>query len=175
MNNETLASVVKEAREKLGISQRELSRKTGIDNNTIAKIEKGERKKPNILSLRKLSVVLNLNYTKLMKMCDYSKEEIKAIADNNYYSLAVKPKNGAILMMEDLIELEQDDIYVKMVIKELLENYDIDNLKSLSGLSKKEKNKVESKINDLIVEYGKTIKEHKKSINNLNNMLGNNK
>ena len=45
MNNKTLASVVKEAREKINISQRELSRITGIDNNTIAKIEKGERKK----------------------------------------------------------------------------------------------------------------------------------
>ena len=43
MNNKTLASVVKEAREKIGISQRELSRITVIDNNTIAKIEKGER------------------------------------------------------------------------------------------------------------------------------------
>ena len=56
MKDKTLASVVKEAREKLGISQRELSRRTGIDNNTVAKIEKGERKKPNILSLRKLII-----------------------------------------------------------------------------------------------------------------------
>ena len=36
MKDKTLASVVKEAREKLGISQRELSRRTGIDNNTVA-------------------------------------------------------------------------------------------------------------------------------------------
>lgn len=41
MNNKTLAGVVKEAREKINISQRKLSRITGIDNNTIAKIEKG--------------------------------------------------------------------------------------------------------------------------------------
>ena len=40
MNNKTLASVVKAAREKIDITQRELSRITGIDNNTIAKIEK---------------------------------------------------------------------------------------------------------------------------------------
>ena len=43
MNDKTLASLVKEAREKIGISQREVSRRTGIDNNTLAKIEKGER------------------------------------------------------------------------------------------------------------------------------------
>lgn len=40
MNDKTLASLVKETREKIGISQRELSRRTGIDNNTLAKIEK---------------------------------------------------------------------------------------------------------------------------------------
>ena len=96
MKDKTLASVVKEAREKLGVSQRELSRRTGIDNNTVAKIEKGERKKPNILSLRKLSVVLNLDYRNLMELCDYSKEEIKAIADNNYYSLAIRNKDASI-------------------------------------------------------------------------------
>ena len=61
MNDKTLASLVKEAREKIGISQRELSRRTGIDNNTLAKIEKGERKKPNVLSLRKLALVLDLS------------------------------------------------------------------------------------------------------------------
>lgn len=44
MNDKTLASLVKEAREKINISQRELSRITGIDNNTIAKIEKGRKK-----------------------------------------------------------------------------------------------------------------------------------
>lgn len=44
MNNKTLANVVKEVRKRINISQRELSRITGIDNNTIAKIEKGKRK-----------------------------------------------------------------------------------------------------------------------------------
>ena len=45
---------------KKGISQRKLSRQTGIDNNTIAKIENVSRKKPNALSLKKLAFVLNL-------------------------------------------------------------------------------------------------------------------
>ena len=76
MNDKTLASLVKETREKIGISQRELSRRTGIDNNTLAKIEKGERKKPNVLSLKKLSSVLNLSLDMLMELCEYSKEEM---------------------------------------------------------------------------------------------------
>ena len=51
MNNKTLASVVKEAREKINISQRELSRITGIDNNAITKIKKVERSKNNLLMI----------------------------------------------------------------------------------------------------------------------------
>ena len=174
MKDKTLASVVKEAREKLGISQRELSRRTGIDNNTVAKIEKGERKKPNILSLRKLSVVLNLDYRNLMELCDYSKEEIKAIADNNYYSLAIRNKDASILMMEDLINLVQEQKYIKLVLKELLENCDANNLKCLSELSKKERTQVIKKLNEFIDENTKSIENHQNSIENLNEMLGNN-
>lgn len=174
MKYKTLASVVKEAREKLGISQRELSRRTGIDNNTVAKIEKGERKKPNILSLRKLSVVLNLDYRNLMELCDYSKEEIKAIADNNYYSLAIRNKDASILMMEDLINLFQEQKYIKLVLKELLEICDVNNLKCLSELSKKEKTQVIKKLNEFIDENNKSIESHQNSIENLNEMIGNN-
>lgn len=174
MKDKTLASVVKEAREKLGISQRELSRRTGIDNNTVAKIEKGERKKPNILSLRKLSVVLNLDYRNLMELCDYSKEEIKAIADNNYYSLTIRNKDASILMMEDLINLVQEQKYIKLVLKELLENCDVNNLKCLSELSKNEKTQVIKKLNEFIDENTKSIENHQNSIENLNGMLGNN-
>ena len=58
------------------ISQRELSRRTGIDNNTISQIEKGERKKPNSLSLIKLSQELELDLDDLMNLSGYSKEDI---------------------------------------------------------------------------------------------------
>jgi len=174
MKDKTLASVVKEAREKLGISQRELSRRTGIDNNTVSTIEKGERKKPNILSLRKLSVVLNLDYRNLMELCDYSKEEIKAIADNNYYSLAIRNKDASILMMEDLILAEKEEKYIKLVLKELLEDCDVNNLKCLSGLSKKEKTQIIKKIKEFIEENSKAIEKHQDSIEYLNNKLGNN-
>ena len=174
MKDKTLASVVKEAREKLGISQRELSRRTGIDNNTVSTIEKGERKKPNILSLRKLSVVLNLDYRNLMELCDYSKEEIKAIADNNYYSLAIRNKDASILMMEDLILAEKEEKYIKLVLKELLEDCDVNNLKCLSELSKKEKTQIIKKIKEFIEENSKAIEKHQDSIEYLNNKLGNN-
>lgn len=76
MEENKLAELVKTSREKLCISQRELSRRTGIDNNSISQIEKGERKKPNSLSLVKLSKVLNIDLDELMNASGYTEEDI---------------------------------------------------------------------------------------------------
>ena len=78
----TLAEAISTSRKKLGITQRELSRRTNIDNNTIAKIEKGERKKPNVLSLKKLAFALDIDSDKLLKLAGYTKEEIKIANDD---------------------------------------------------------------------------------------------
>ena len=72
--SKSLADTIKRAREKQGISQRELSRRTGIDNNTISEIEKGERKKPNAFSLKLLSMELNIDIKVLMTLCGYNDE-----------------------------------------------------------------------------------------------------
>lgn len=79
MNNKTLSEIIKKARIKKGISQRELSRQTGIDNNTIAKIENGSRRKPNPLSLKKLAFVLNLELSELLVLSGYTKTDIDLI------------------------------------------------------------------------------------------------
>ena len=87
MNNISLATLVKEARLNKEISQRELTRRTGVDNNTISKIEKGERKKPNILILKKLAIELELDFEKLMKLSGYTNDEIAIAAIKIYYSI----------------------------------------------------------------------------------------
>ena len=171
MNNKTLASVVKEAREKIGISQRELSRITGIDNNTIAKIEKGERKKPNVLSLKKLSSVLNLSLEDLMELCDYSKEEIEATVNNSYSSMVIKPENAPILVLDDIVNQMQDELYIKMVIKELLDNYDLEELNIISELDKKEQNRVIKLIKKYTQANEENIKNQKISIDDLKKLL----
>lgn len=66
-----LAVLVKEARLRKNISQRELSRRTGVDNNTLAKIERGIRKKPNIKSLKSISNELDIPFNKLLEACHY--------------------------------------------------------------------------------------------------------
>ena len=171
MNNKTLASVVKEAREKIGISQRELSRITGIDNNTIAKIEKGERKKPNVLSLKKLSSVLNISLEDLMELCEYSKEEIEATVNNSYSSMIIKPENAPILVLDDIVNQMQDELYIKMVIKELLENCNLEELSIISELDKKEQNRVIKLIKKFIKDNSKEIESKKESIDDLNKLL----
>lgn len=171
MDNKTLASVVKEAREKINISQRELSRITGIDNNTIAKIEKGERKKPNVLSLKKLSSVLNLSLEMLMELCEYSKEEIDSTVNNFYSSMVIKPENAPILVLDDMINQMQDELYIKIVIKELLDNCNLEKLNLISELNKKDKNRVIKVIKNYIKDNEKEITKQEKSIGNLKKLL----
>ena len=175
MNNKTLASVVEDARKKIGISQRELSRITGIDNNTIAKIEKGERKKPNVLSLKKLSSVLNISLENLMELCEYNKEEIDATVNNSYSSIVIKPENAPILVLDDIVNQMQDELYIKMVIKELLENCNLEELSIISELDKKEQNRVIKLIKKFIKDNSKEIESKKESIDDLNKLLTDNK
>lgn len=171
MNDRTLARVVKDARKKINISQRELSRITGIDNNTIAKIEKGERKKPNVLSLKKLSSVLNISLEMLMELCEYSKEEIESTVNNSYSSMVIKPENAPILVLDDIVNQMQDELYIKMVIRELLDNCNLEDLNIISELDNKRKNKVIKIIKKYIKDNEKEIKKQKESIDDLNKLL----
>ncbi|MBP3635422.1 MAG: helix-turn-helix transcriptional regulator [Bacilli bacterium] len=168
MENKTLSSVVKSAREKLGISQRELSRRTGIDNNTLAKIEKGERKKPNVLSLRKLSVVLKIEFENLLKLSDYSEEDIVAITSDSYNNIAIIPENAPVLLLDDLLKQFKEELYIKQIIKELLKDVDISKFDIESELKQTEKKK---SIKKYIEENNGEIEKIVDGINHLNSLL----
>lgn len=168
MEEKTLASVVKGAREKLGISQRELSRRTGIDNNTLAKIEKNERKKPNVLSLRKLSIVLKLDFEYLLKLADYSEEDIIASTSNSYNSMAIIDDNAPILLLDDLVKNLEEELYIGRVIKKLLKDIDADSLNVDSKLKQTEKKKA---IKKFIKENNEDINKKIDGINHLNKLL----
>ena len=166
-----LGNLIKKAREKKGLSQRELSRITGIDNNTIAKIEKGERKKPNVLSLKNLSSVLNLSLEMLMELCEYSREEIDSTVNNSYSSMVIKPENAPILVLDDIVNQMQDELYIKMVIKELLDNCDLEKLNTIYELNKKDKNRVIKVMKNYIKDNEKEIKKQKQSLDDLKKLL----
>ncbi len=80
-NKRELADIIKEAREKKGISQRELARQIGVGNNTIARLENRERKSTNALTLKKMANVLNLDLRELMTIVGFSEEDIETTVD----------------------------------------------------------------------------------------------
>ena len=171
MNNKTLASVVKEARDKLGISQRELSRMTGIDNNTLAKIEKGERKKPNVLSLQKLSVVLKLDIAKLMKLAGYSNDAIQAIVNNNYNSFAIHNENMPVIMLADIINDSKEQILIRKILKELLDECDIKNMNIAKDLKENEVKKIMKQVEKTRKKIAEEIINYSELVDNLSNLL----
>lgn len=75
-NTTELGKTISEAREKLGISQRELARKSNMDCAEVSRIEAGKRLKPNILYLKGIAETLGLSLVKLMKLAGYDDIDI---------------------------------------------------------------------------------------------------
>lgn len=57
-----IAELISTAREKKGLSQRQLARLTGVTNSEISKIESGKRKTPNLKMLRIICRYLDICY-----------------------------------------------------------------------------------------------------------------
>lgn len=164
MESKTLAGVVKSAREKVGISQRELSRRTGIDNNTLAKIEKGERKKPNVLSLRKLSYILGINLEELLKLSSYNEQDIALTLSQKEEDLAILDENSTIMILEDIIKDNQNELLGKKILYELMSKIDYNEIEFLKDLNEKDRN-------NAIKSFKNLIKRNEKDIKKLNKII----
>lgn len=68
MVEKNIGEVIAEAREKANLSQRQLAKLANINNSELSKIESGVRKEPSPKILRKISNVLDVNYSDLMYM-----------------------------------------------------------------------------------------------------------
>ena len=55
--------------------------------------------------------------------------------------MVIKPENAPILVLGDIVNQMQDELYIKMVIKELLDNCDLEKLNTIYELNKKDKNR----------------------------------
>ena len=157
MENKTLASVVKSAREKLGISQREVSRRTGIDNNTVAKIEKGERKKPNVLSLRKISFLLDLDLEELLKLAGYSEQDIEVSINQN--SFIISSGNAPLIALEDMINRNKDEVIARNILKELGPKIDYNEIDFINKMNSKDRNKSIKIFKNFLKDNDKEIKK----------------
>ena len=68
MVEKNIGEVITEAREKANLSQRQLAKLANINNSELSKIESGVRKEPSPKIIRKISNVLDVNYSDLMYM-----------------------------------------------------------------------------------------------------------
>lgn len=75
-NTTELGKTISEAREKVGISQRELARQANMDCAEVSRIEAGKRLKPNVLYLKGIAETLNLSMVDLMRLAGYNDIEI---------------------------------------------------------------------------------------------------
>ncbi|MBR2827665.1 MAG: helix-turn-helix transcriptional regulator [Bacilli bacterium] len=162
MENKTLASVVKNARERIGISQREVSRRTGIDNNTLAKIEKGERKKPNVLSLRKISFLLNLDLEELLKLAGYNDQDIEVAL--NQRNFIISSGNAPLISLEDMINRDKDELLSRKILKELGTKIDYNEIDFINKMNSKDRNKS-------IKIFKKFLKDNDKEIKKLSDQI----
>ena len=71
-----LGKYIYEAREKAGISQRQLAKLSKMDCAEVSRIEAGKRQKPDVLFLKGIAETLNLSLVKLMELAGYNNIDI---------------------------------------------------------------------------------------------------
>ena len=81
-NIKDISKLVKEARINKGYSARELAKLCDISHTEINNIEKGERVRPAILTLKAFEKYLDLDFKELATLVGYSKDTIE-YSDNN--------------------------------------------------------------------------------------------
>lgn len=155
MSDNKLGFIINNARSKLGISQRELARRSGVDIAEISRIESGARKKPNVLSLSKIAHVLNVSNNELMKSCGYSDEEISIYNNRKYSNFFIGDKNKYIKSMEEIILNQRYEAIIKKYVLELFDKYDFKNSSIYKNLNSEE----QEEINKIYDNYKKELSE----------------
>lgn len=156
--------------------KRELSRQTGIDNNTIAKIENGSRKKPNALSLKKLAFVLNLELSELLVLSGYSKNDIDLILEKNLNEIVILPNENrkSPIFLEDMLNDSKNSLLFKASLKELLDKSDFSVLDSFKRKNKSEQKIILEELKKYKDNNNQEIKGLEEHIKNLEEMLNKN-
>lgn len=144
-----LGETITDAREKVGISQRELARRANMDCAEVSRIEAGKRLKPNILYLKGIAETLNLSMVDLMKFAGYNDIEInwgqdfsdrRSTAD---YQKQIKSYEQFYFdILEELETRRKNDFAIKGGIADLIdklelakiENKEISNVEILDRL-----------------------------------------
>ncbi|MBR3229741.1 MAG: helix-turn-helix transcriptional regulator [Bacilli bacterium] len=138
MKNETLTEVIKMAREKKGISQRELARQINVDNSTIAKIEKGKIKQPSEFVLMKIAKYLNLDAKDLLILAGYKEIEINNLNIFTEKNVLNYFDTAPLYEVKQLLDYLNKEIKATKNLKVLMEIYNVKNLDKMTQFTKKE-------------------------------------
>lgn len=138
MKNETLSEVIKTAREKKGISQRELARQINVDNSTIAKIEKGKIKQPSEFVLMKIAKYLNLDAKGLLILAGYKEIEINNLNIFTEKNVLNYFDTAPLYEVKQLLDYLNKEIRATKNLKILMEIYNVKNLDKMTQFTKKE-------------------------------------
>ena len=167
MQEKRIGELIAEAREKKGLSQRQLAKIAKISNAELSKIESGEREIPNPKTLRKISNIIDVNYNDMMYMIGLG-IEVSPLNPfiKNYYEkmnleqLAEAEVNvlGSISNSEQLVNSCKENLNKEKILEEEKElllhtiedtEYQIrtssEIIKLIQSLKLKERNKSEKK------------------------------
>ena len=124
MQEKTIGEVIAEAREKKGLSQRQLAKLANINNSELSKIESGIRKDPSPRILRKISNYIDVNYNDLMYMIGLGIEvsPLNPFIKNYYSNLKGEELNNAEVNVLGSIENNEQ------LIKSCEENLNKENI-----------------------------------------------
>lgn len=130
-----LGKIISEARKKLGISQRELARKSNMDCAEVSRIEAGKRLKPNILYLKGIAETLGLSLVKLMKLAGYDDIDInwgKDLTDKrsttDYQEQIKFYEQFYFDILEELETRRKNDFAIKGGIADLIDKLELANI-----------------------------------------------
>lgn len=140
-----LGKLVSETREKLGISQRELARRSNMDCAEVSRIEAGKRLKPNILYLKGIAETLNLSMVDLMKLAGYDDIDInwgkdlsvkRSTAD--YQKQIQSYEQFYFYALDNLEERRKVDFAVKGCISDLIDKLELASIEKKEEISNDE-------------------------------------
>ena len=127
-----LGKVIAEAREKVGISQRELARQANMDCAEVSRIEAGKRLKPNVLYLKGIAEALNLSMVDLMKLAGYDDIDInwgKDFTDRrstaDYQKQIKSYEQFYVDFLEELENRRKTDFAIKGGIADLIDKLEL--------------------------------------------------
>ena len=78
-NYKKLGQIIKDNREAIGYSRRNLAARVDTSDTELKRIEDGERITPNLITLIKLCEELDLNLQFLLEDCNFLEEKVKKI------------------------------------------------------------------------------------------------